>query len=177
MPLWWIFRLSQKICRAVRDRFPACCHPPVSHFDTRAANIPQFISIFSDYFGPAALALLLFRHLFIDSLTHADRQILTWETSQVSCEWIWMEASICPSAIRPHWKPERWQHSARGWRESENELDVTEALTFFPGEKQSASKNSFSRIYTPCKAESGGVKFQMLAFWASCQYAESDCQN
>lgn len=40
---------------------------------------------------------------------------------------------------------------------------MTEALTFFPGEKQSASKNSFSRIYTPCKAESGGVKFQVLA--------------
>lgn len=105
MLLWWIFHLSQKFCRAVRDWFPACCHPPVSHFDTQAANIPQFISIFSDYVGLAALALLLFRHLFIDSLTHADRQILTWETSQVSCEWIWMESSICPSAIRPHWKP------------------------------------------------------------------------
>lgn len=47
--------------------------------------------------------------LFTDSLT--DRS--PHERQEVLCEWIWMEPSICPSAIRPRW---RWMLTARGER-------------------------------------------------------------
>lgn len=70
-----------KICNLCPQWNPACCHPPVSCFDTPTANILQFISL-SDFWTDRSRLDVQTDHLFplwhlcIDSSTHAAH----WQT-------------------------------------------------------------------------------------------------
>ena len=163
--LSWIFLFNKakKICKAGTDWFPACCHAPVSHFDTSAANIPQFIS-FSDDFWTSYSCLDVQTVLFLlpdtFSLTRWQTDLCTRDKRYCVNEYGWSRPSVhLPLGLAD---AECWQRSARGWKESENEPDANEALMFSPGEKPSRSR--FSRVYTPRKSGIGRRDIWNISF-------------
>lgn len=109
-------------------------------------------------------------HIFIDSLTHGA----CWQTDLYMRdmrypvnEYGWSRPSVhLPLGLTD---TAHWQQSARGWNESENGVDVNEAIMFSQG-KSNAWRDSFSLIYTPCKAESGGVTCEILQTVWKCQH-------